>query len=316
MKQIQRLDAKSSRKNRGKTIFYWTILAFPLLQFLIFYVGVNLNSFALAFQEFDMYSKDQEALKFVGFDNLWVNFKQVFQNFKEHDYMLKAFQNSIVAYLIGLFVGLTLALLFSYYLYKKFFMSKFFKVILFLPFIISSITLVIIYKYFVEQAIPAFVLQMTGKEIDGLLSNLDTEFITILFFSIWTGFGIQTLIYGSAMSGISNDIVDAAKIDGVTPMREFLYIDIPMIMPTIAVFVVSSTATIFVNQMNLFNFYGTNATNYDIWTIGYYMYRGVAAEPMSSYPYYAAFGLVMTMITIPITLIIRALMNKLDPNER
>ena len=316
MKQIQRLDAKSSRKNRGKTIFYWTILAFPLLQFLIFYVGVNLNSFALAFQEFDMYSKDQEALKFVGFDNLWVNFKQVFQNFKEHDYMLKAFQNSIIAYLIGLFVGLTLALLFSYYLYKKFFMSKFFKVILFLPFIISSITLVIIYKYFVEQAIPAFVLQTTGKEIDGLLSNLDTEFITILFFSIWTGFGIQTLIYGSAMSGISNDIVDAAKIDGVTPMREFLYIDIPMIMPTIAVFVVSSTATIFVNQMNLFNFYGTNATNYDIWTIGYYMYRGVAAEPMSSYPYYAAFGLVMTMITIPITLIIRALMNKLDPNER
>ncbi len=311
MKQIQKI--KGGRKNRGKTIFYWTILAFPLLQFLIFYIGVNLNSFALAFQEFDI---NNEGLNFVGFDNLWVNFKSVFRNFKENDFMLKAFNNSILAYLLGLFVGLTLALLFSYYLCKKYFMSKFFKVILFLPFIISSITLVIIYKYFVEQAIPAFVLQFSGKEIEGLLSNLDTEFITILFFSIWTGFGIQTLIYGSAMSGISNDIVDAAKIDGVTPMREFLYIDVPMIMPTIAVFVVSSTATIFVNQMNLFSFYGTDASNYDIWTIGYYMYRGVAAEPMSSYPYYAAFGLVMTMITIPVTLIIRALMNKLDPNER
>lgn len=316
MKKAQRIAARGGQKNKAKTIFYWSILAFPLLQFLIFYIGVNLNSFALAFQEFDMYSENKEALKFVGFDNLWVNFKEVFRNFKEHDYMLKAFNNSIIAYLIGLFVGLTLALLFSYYLYKKFFMSKFFKVILFLPFIISSITLVIIYKYFVEQAIPAFVFQVSGKEIDGLLSNLNTEFITILFFSIWTGFGIQTLIYSSAMSGISNDIVDAAKIDGVTPMREFLYIDIPMIMPTIAVFVVSSTATIFVNQLNLFSFYGTNASNYDIWTIGYYMYRGVAAEPLSSYPHYAAFGLVMTMITIPITLIIRALMNKLDPNER
>ena len=316
MKQIQKLRAKGGPKNRGKTIFYWVMLAFPLLQFLIFYVGVNLNSFALAFQEFDMYSTDGEALKFVGFDNLWVNFKEVFRNFKENDFMLKAFQNSIVAYLIGLFVGLTLALLFSYYLYKKFFMSKFFKVILFLPFIISSITLVIIYKYFVEQAIPAYVLQSSGEEILGWLSDPEKEFGAILFFSIWTGFGIQTLIYSSAMSGISNDIVDAAKIDGVTPMREFLYIDIPMIMPTIAVFVVSSTATIFVNQMNLFNFYGTDATNYDIWTIGYYMYRGVAAGNMSDYPYYAAFGLVMTMITIPITLIIRALMNKLDPNER
>jgi len=313
MEQIQKNSFNRPRKNRGKTIFYWTILAFPLLQFVIFYIGVNLNSFALAFQSFDIYN---DGLQFVGFDRLLMNFKAVFQMFQEADYLLKAFGNSIIAYLVGLFVGLTLALLFSYYLYKKFFMSKFFKVILFLPFIISSIILVIIYKYFVENAIPAFILQLFGKEIEGLLSNQNTEFITVLFFSIWTGFGIQTLIYGSAMSDISNDIVDAAKIDGVTPMREFLFIDIPIIAPTIAVFVVSSTATIFVNQMNLFSFYGAQAANYDIWTIGYYMYQGITVAPLADYPYFAAFGLVMTMITIPITLIVRRLMNKLDPNER
>lgn len=313
MEQTRMKPLHKSKKNRGKTIFYWSILAFPLLQFAIFYIGVNLNSFALAFQEFDMYD---EGLKFIGFDRLWENFKAVFQEFGEADYLLTAFNNSIIAYLIGLVVGLTLALLFSYYLYKKFFMSKFFKVILFLPFIISSIILVIIYKYFVENAIPAFVLDLFGTEIEGLLSNPDTEFITVLFFSIWTGFGVQTLIYGSAMSDISNDIVDAAKIDGVTPMREFLYIDIPIIAPTIAVFVVSSTATIFVNQMNLFSFYGAEAANYDIWTIGYYMYQGITVAPLAEYPYYAAFGLVMTMITIPITLIVRRLMNRMDPNGR
>lgn len=302
-----------TRKDRGKTVFYWAMLAFPLLQFIIFYVGVNLNSFALAFQTFDLYD---DGLKFVGFDQFWMNFKAVFQEFREADYLLKAFNNSIIAYLIGLFVGLTLALLFSYYLYKKFYMSKFFKVILFLPFIISSIILVIIYKYFVENAIPALVLELFGKEIEGLLSNPNTEFITVLFFSIWTGFGVQTLIYGSAMSDISNDIVDAAKIDGVTPMKEFLYIDIPIIMPTIAVFVVSSTATIFVNQMNLFSFYGAEAANYDIWTIGYYMYQGITVAPLAEYPYFAAFGLVMTMITIPLTLVVRRLMNRMDPNER
>lgn len=313
MEQTRKKSLNQSRKDRGKTIFYWTILAFPLLQFVIFYIGVNLNSFALAFQTFDLYN---EGLKFVGFDQLWTNFIAVFQKFQEADYLLTAFNNSIIAYLIGLFVGLTLALLFSYYLYKKFFMSKFFKVILFLPFIISSIILVVIYKYFVENAIPAFVLELTGKEIEGLLSNPNTEFITVLFFSIWTGFGIQTLIYGSAMSDISNDIVDAAKIDGITPMREFLFIDIPIIAPTIAVFVVSSTATIFVNQMNLFSFYGAEAANYDIWTIGYYMYQGITVAPLGEYPYFAAFGLIMTMITIPITLIVRRFMNKLDPNER
>lgn len=313
MAQIQKKSPNRISKDRGKTVFYWAILAFPLLQFAIFYIGVNLNSFALAFQTFDMYD---EGLKFVGFDQFWMNFKAVFQEFREADYLVKAFQNSIIAYLLGLFVGLTLALLFSYYLYKKFYMSRFFKVILFLPFIISSIILVIIYKYFVENAIPALVLGLFGKEIEGLLSNPSTEFITVLFFSIWTGFGIQTLIYGSAMSDISNDVVDAAKIDGVTPMKEFLYIDIPIIMPTIAVFVVSSTATIFVNQMNLFSFYGADAANYDIWTIGYYMYQGITVAPLADYPYFAAFGLLMTLITIPLTLIVRRLMNRMDPNGR
>lgn len=313
MEQTRMKPLRKSRQNREKTIFYWSILAFPLLQFVIFYIGVNLKSFALAFQEFDMYDG---GLKFIGFDRFWENFKAVFEKFEEADYLLTAFNNSIIAYLISLMVGLTLALLFSYYLYKKFFMSKFFKVILFLPFIISSIILVIIYKYFVENAIPAFILQLFGTEIEGLLSNPDTEFITILFFSIWTSFGIQTLIYGSAMGDISNDIVDAAKIDGVTPMREFLYIDIPIITPTIAVFVVSSTATIFVNQMNLFSFYGAYAANYDIWTIGYYMYQGISIAPLGEYPFFAAFGLVMTMITIPITMIVRRIMNRMDPNGR
>lgn len=307
MKQLRK------KGNREKNIFYWAVLAFPILQFVVFYIGVNINSFALAFQEFDLQGG---GFTFVGFKDFFKNFIAVFEEFKNADYLLQAFNNSIIAYLVGLVVGLTLSLLFSYYLYKKFAMSNFFKVILFLPFIISSITLVIIYKYFVESAIPEFVLQLTGTEIDGLLSNIDTEFVTILFFSIWTGFGIQTLIYSSAMSGISNEIVDAAKIDGVTPMKEFLLIDIPMIMPTIAVFVVSSTATIFVNQINLYSFYGPDASNYSIWTIGYYMYRGISAAPsISVYPYYAAFGLVMTMITIPITLIVRSLMNKIDPNE-
>ena len=313
MAQIRKKNLMKSKKNRGKTIFYWSVLAFPLLQFAIFYIGVNLNSFALAFQKFNMYG---DGLEFVGFDHLLTNFKAVFQKFQEADFLMKAFSNSVVAYLVGLAVGLTLALLFSYYLYKKYFMSKFFKVILFLPFIISSIILVIIYKYFVENAIPAFVLQLFGKEIEGLLSNPDTEFITVLFFSIWTGFGIQTLIYGSAMSDISPDIIDAAKIDGVTPLKEFLLINIPMIMPTIAVFVVSSTATIFVNQMNLFSFYGAEAANYDIWTIGYYMYQGITTASLADYPYFAAFGLVMTMITIPITLIVRRFMNRLNPSER
>lgn len=306
-------NKKRKKMGRGKTIFYWSILAFPLLQFIIFYVGVNLNSFALAFQNFD-YSGN--GYTFVGFDNLFKNFLDVFKEFQEAKFLQTAVWNSVLVFVLGLVIGLSLGLLFSYYIYKKCALSKFYKVILFLPYIISSITLVIIYKYFVEQAVPEVVLKIFNIEMDGLLSNQNTEFGAILFFTIWTGFGVQTLIYSSSMSGISNEIVEAAKIDGITPLKEFLLIDIPIIAPTISVFVVSSVATLFVNQMNLFNFYGVEAP-YGIYTIGYYIYRGVSAAgtTLSDYPYYAAFGLIMTMITIPITLLVRKVMNKLDPNE-
>lgn len=308
------MNKQRKKIRRGKDIFYWSILVFPILQFMIFYVGVNLNSFVLAFQSFDYKGN---GFSFVGFENFFTNFLDVFKEFEEAQYLQDAFKNSILVFGVSLIVGLSLALLFSYYIYKKSALSKFYKVILFLPSVISSITLVIIYKYFAEDAIPEIILRITGKEIQGLLSNPETEFGAILFFTIWTSFGIQTLIYSSSMSAISNEIVEAAKMDGITPLKEFLLIDIPMIAPTIGVFVVSSTATIFVNQMNLFNFYGGGASNYNIWNIGYYMYARIAAPEttLADYPFYAAFGLVMTFITIPITFLVRHLMNKMDPNE-
>lgn len=300
--------------SRGKNLFYWSILAFPILQFLIFYIGVNLNSFALAFQKFDL---TDSGLRFLGFDHLFDNFRQVFQNFKELAYLRHSFSNALLVYVVSLVVGLSLALLFSYYIYKKRTLSRFYKVILFLPSVISSITLVIIFKYFAENAIPELVTRIFGKEIEGLLTNPNTEFITILCFTIFTSFGIQTLIYSGAMSGISPEIVEAAKIDGITPFKEFFMITIPMIASTISVFVISSTATIFANQMNLFSFYGSGASNYNIWTVGYYMYRGIQLQEngLADYTYFAAFGLVMTMITIPVTMLVRWLFNKLDPNE-
>lgn len=313
----KRNTAKKSKQklSRGKNIFYWSILAFPLLQFCIFYIGVNFNSFALAFQEFDY---EGSGFRFLGFDKILTNFGQVIKNFKEMLYLQNAFKNSIVVFLISLLIGLTLALLFSYYIYKKCLLNKIFRILLFLPYVISSITLVIIYKYFAEQALPEIVNKVTGIEMEGLLSNPKTELAAIMIFTIWTSFGIQTLIYSGAMGGISPEIVEAAKIDGITPIKEFFLITVPMIAPTISVFIISSTATIFVNQMNLYSFYGPGASNYSIWTIGYYMYRGISAPEttLADYPYYAAFGILMTIITIPITMIVRYALNKVDPNEK
>lgn len=292
---------------RKKKVFYWAVLAFPILQFIIFYVVVNINSFVLAFESYSV----KDGYTFAGFKN----FADVLHNFGTMTEMQIALRNSCVLLVLSVLVGCTLSVVFSYYIYKKGFLQRFFKIILFLPFIISSITMVCIYRYFIENAIPAISEQFFGREIEGLLTNLDTKLGTIMFYTIWTGFGIQTLIYSSAMSGISDSVIEAACLDGVNALQEFVHVIIPMIYPTIVVFVVSSVAGTFVHQMNVFNFYGINIDDYNVITVGYYIYRQISLPEttLAEYPYYAAFGLIMTFITIPATLGLKWGMTKFGP---
>ena len=56
---------------RSHFFFYLSIVAFPVVQFLVFFVYMNLNSFILAFQRYDY-----DAGKYVA--NGWQNFRQIF----------------------------------------------------------------------------------------------------------------------------------------------------------------------------------------------------------------------------------------------
>ena len=63
------------KKKQKDMIFYILMLAFPVTQFLIFYVGVNFNSILLAFRKYDVLKGE---FSWAGFDN----FIQVFSDFR------------------------------------------------------------------------------------------------------------------------------------------------------------------------------------------------------------------------------------------
>ena len=297
--------AAKSKLARGKNLFYACIVALPILQFAIFYIGVNINSFILAFQTWD-----GEAGEYV-FNNgseFFINFKTVIEDLFVSNRLLKtALKNTVILFLVGTFVGTTLALIFSYYIYKKRFGYRFFKIILFLPNVVSSVTLAIMLLYFATDASKALI----GVE---LLTDPKTKFPTLVFMSVMLGFGVQVLIYSGAMSGISDSVSEAAVLDGITPLKELLFIDIPMIFPTISVFIVSSIAGAFMNQMNIFNMYGDGATDSRIFTIGYYLYVHALGAVNADYPYFSAFGLVLTIITVPIAFLAKFLLDKCGPS--
>ena len=296
----------SSRK-KNKLIFYCTMIALPLLQFFVFYIYINFRSFALAFQE---YSQETGLYNPAGFKN----FVQIFADFKTVNYLKASVVNSFTLFFFTFTFGSLVAVMFSYYIYKNNVGSMFFKVLLYLPQILGGVVLVIIYKFFLEDAVPDIALKLFGKQIRGLLSNSATERGMIIFFSIFISFGTRILVYSSAMSGISDSIIESALLDGITPLKELVFIVIPSIWGTFVTFMVTSLLGLFTNQMALFTFYGTEA-GYSLYTFGYFLYRGAKVATYAEYPYMAAMGMLLTMIAAPTTLFARWALTKFGPSK-
>ena len=134
---------------------------------------------------------------------------------------------------------------------------------------------------------------------------------TVLFYNVWVCFGAQILIYTGAMGQISPEILEAGKVDGVNSTREFFSIVIPMILPTVATFMIANVATIFTNQANLLAFFGTDLAPEHM-TIGYYLYDLIADEKYKGamYGYASAVGIICTFVAFPLTMLVKKLLNR------
>ena len=302
---------KSVFKSKGDKIFYGVMMAWPLLQFVVFYLVVNFNSILLAFQKIDVATNTSTFTL--------VNFADAFRALFKTE-LVPAFRNSFVLYLLNLVCGVGLGLLFSYYVSKKMPCSGFFRVLLFMPSILSAVVMTGAFSKFVDAGIPALVKRMSGGEtvISGLLENNKYTVATLMFYNILVGFGTSVLMYSNSMSGISQEIYEAAKIDGAKGMREFVSVTLPMIFGTVSTFLVAGIAGIFTNQMNIIAFYGTNIPDPSWHTLGSYIYaeslKG-SASGGTAYPFLSALGIYLTLIAAPITLIVKKLLQKYGPGE-
>lgn len=308
-KVIRRKHKSRIFKSKWDWIFYIGLLIIPITQVVIFYFVVNINSILLAFKQYDGASGQF----------MWSieTLKQMFTTLHTDKGMTFRLVNSVIMYVVSMVVVLPLSLLFSFYIYKKKPASKFFRTMLFLPSVVSPIVLSMLFGYFVDRAIPEIMLKWFGKEVDGLLAGLDTQFSTVIVYNALLGFGVQVLMYANAMSGINDSTVEAARLDGANSMQEFWHISLPSIFPTLTTFVVIGVAGLFTNQLNLLSFFNTSA-NVETQSIGYYL----AAEILNAskvqggvarYPLLSAFGLLSTAIAVPLTFLVKFLMERFGP---
>lgn len=293
-------------KKTKRLIFCLFLIVLPVVQFLIFYVAVNINSLRLAFVNID-----GQKETFVAFGN----FAKVFKEMATVRNWSKLFPNSVLVWLLGLVTKLPLTIVISFFIYKTVKIGRAIEIVLFFPSVISVMATVMLYEYFVSEGFSEILSKITNKPVSGFFEEPKSAFISVFMYGFWCGFGTSLLLYVNAMRGISESVVEAAKLDGASEAQEFLHVTLPMIFPTIKTLLVIGIASIFTNQFNLYEFYGIENAPTDIQTVGYYLFQQTMVSPRSDYPKLAALGLVISAITIPLTLVVRLVLNKFDPME-
>lgn len=307
-------------ENKQRAIFSLIMLAVPILHFLVFYLYINLSSFALAFQKYEILSGVGLVTSFAKLDN----FKNALgQLFSINGWSM--IKNSLIFEAINLFFVTPLTLIFSFYIYKKCFMSKFFKVMLFMPYILSEIIVATLYRCMMNDVIPQIMSEwfhVADPTKYQLLTEESTKRGTAIVFNIIMWFGINSLIYSSSMEDVNVSMSEAAQLDGANVAQEFIYVTIPTIFPTIVTLFTVALAALFTDQFRMFSLYKYNEVG-SLENIGHFLYMeasrvgkttgGGQSTTNNTYGSLSAMGLLLSFVVIPLTLVTRRLLNKYGP---
>ena len=300
-------------ENKRKALFSLIMLAIPILHFLVFYLYINLSSFSLAFKKYEIVEGTGLVSSFAKFDN----FKDAFNLLFSASGWGKI-KNSLIFESVNLFLVTPLTLIFAFYIYKKAFMGKFFKVMLFMPYILSEIIVATLYKYMTNNIIPYIMQSWFGVEIPQLLADAKTQMATAIVFNIIMWFGINSLIYSSAMEDVNISMSEAAQLDGANVAQEFIYVTVPTIFPTIVTLFIVALAAVFTDQFRMLSLFYYLPGGLD--NMGFYLYMQASRADVIpngaadlTYGALSAMGLLLSFIVIPVTLVTRHLLNKYGP---
>ena len=227
--------------------------------------------------------------------------------------------NTLIYFAVGILIQLPGALIIAYFLYKKIWLNRAFRIIFYLPAIISGVVMVAAYRSIVDPGGPLeAIVELFGGHLppEGLLANSNSATWMIVLFVIWTGFGGNMLLFGGAMARVPIDVLEAARLEGCGPFRELVQIILPLIWPTICTMLIF-TFTGIVNSSGPILLF-TNG-DYETTTINFWIFLKVYGQQGSGaggeFGIVSATGLCFTLVTVPIILIVRWALERVPTSE-
>lgn len=210
------------------------MLLLPLIYLLIFEYG-PMYGLQMAFRDY------RPKLGIWGSE--WVglkHFKDFLTAYNFKSLMTNTLSISLYSIFIGFPVPIILALLLHVTQSKR--LKRLTQNVTYIPHFISIVVLVGIMDQILNPVggLIGTVYELLGK--DGYPTDIRSKADAFLHLYVWSGvwqnMGWDTIIYVSALSAVSSELHEAAEIDGANRWSRVLYVDIPAIMPTIAIMLI------------------------------------------------------------------------------
>ena len=113
------------------------------------------------------------------------------------------------------------------------------------PYFLSNVILVCIMQMlFSATGIINNAIVALGGNIQSFISGEEYFRTMYIGSTVWQSMGFNAIVYIAALTGISADFYEAAVIDGATKFQRILYIDIPLIMPTVILMLILAVGNV------------------------------------------------------------------------
>lgn len=231
--------AISKKPQKAKKSFHrfydingWSFVLPAVVLVALFMVYPIVNSLWMS-----MHSGRGVMMEFVGYDNVIRLFNDPF--------FLKSLKNTFIFLIVQVPVMILLSLILSSCLNApnlKF--RSLFRLAIFLPCVTSLVAYSILFKsmFSYEGIINSFLLwtHIVSEPIPWLSDPFWAK-VTIIIAITWRWTGYNMIFFLSAMQNIDKSIYEAARMEGVSPAKQFWFITVPLLKPVILFTTVMST---------------------------------------------------------------------------
>jgi multiple sugar transport system permease protein len=164
--------------------------------------------------------------KFVGLRNFLYLF--------ESSIFRQSIKITLIFVVFTVFFQIVLGLLFAIILNQNLKGTNLFRTILFMPNVLSTVGISLAFSliFHPTNGFANILLKLMGLQPNTWLTSTDTALMSIIIVTVWMTFGYYMIIFLGGLQSISNNLYEAASIDGANGFQTFFKITLPMLSPT------------------------------------------------------------------------------------